>query len=169
MMNVKSTYEFNPTALPATEPRRVEGSSHLLDWYLGRIGSMVDKQGLTSLHWVTGVNTVEVADRMLDVLTGGDLESVMVRDRSAVNGRSGEFHIIAAPDEAPAVEPLATLSGVRVSRLKDEYPDSFLIVNGTACLDLTPLRGDGGAPEYTDDLTVVDLYMGLFEVIVNAV
>ena len=47
--------------------------------------------------------------------------------------------------------------------MKELYTsDSFVVVNEAAVLDVTPVDADDGDPEYNDDPTVVNLYIGLF-------
>lgn len=41
------------------------------------------------------------------------------------------------------------------------YVDSFVLVNGVVVLDMTAVPTDDGDPEYSSDLTLVDLYLGL--------
>ena len=164
MMNAEDNLESGSAQKFGFEQSHIEGSSHLLHWYLTRLETLVKKQGLTSLHWVTGVNTVEVGNRLFDALTSDGPRSTSV-DGSV---RKTDRHIIASPGDIGAIGPLAALANARVSRMANEYPDSFLVINKSACLDLTPIRGDGAPPEYTDDPTVVDLYLGLFTVIANA-
>ncbi len=163
MMNAKNNQESGSAPNFGFEQIHIEGSSHLLHWYLTRLETLVKKQGLTSLHWVTGVNTVEVGNRLSEALTSDGPGSTSVNGHA----RQADRHIVASPGDVGAIGPLAALATARVSRMKDEYPDSFLVINESACLDLTPVRGDGGPPEYTDDPTVVDLYLGLFTVIAN--
>ena len=46
-----------------------------------------------------------------------------------------------------------------------DYSDSFIVVNESIVLDMTPVDGDGGRPEYSDDSTVASLYIGLFNML----
>ena len=46
--------------------------------------------------------------------------------------------------------------------------DSFFIVNDAAVLDFTPGDTGYGQPEFTDDPTVVGLYIGLFNMLKNS-
>ena len=66
-------------------------------------------------------------------------------------------------------EPLPSLFGVTAERTAYEefHDDSFVIVNEAIVLDMTPVASDDGDPEFSDDPTIVSLYIGLFNMLKN--
>ena len=77
-----------------------------------------------------------------------------------------EFCVIVAPPEDTLLDEfIDEVSADARQLVQDKCSDSFLIVNGSAVLDLTPMYPDHGKPEFSDDPTVVGLYMGLFDLL----
>ena len=134
-------------------------TSSLLDRYLKRVFETIKNEGLKSLYWVTGIHTQMIATSLLAVLSQQTTE--------ALEPLTERCCIIAKPEENRVVEPFSSRFGISVMRMEEFYDDSFLIVNGACLLDVTPAAADNGAPEFNDDLTVVGLYIGLFNMLKN--
>ena len=133
--------------------------SSLLDRYLLRVFKSIEGEGIRSLYWVTGIHTQEIASSLLAALSEQTAETLELL--------AGNCCIIAKPGENRIVAPFSSRFGISVMRMKEFYDDSFLIVNGACLLDVTPAAADNGAPEFNDDLTVVGLYIGLFNMLKN--
>ena len=133
--------------------------SSLLDRYLSRVFKSIEGEGIRSLYWVTGIHTQEIASSLLAALSEQTAETLELL--------AGNCCIIAKPGENRVVELFSSRFGISVMRMEEFYDDSFLIVNGACLLDVTPAAADNGAPEFNDDLTVVGLYIGLFNMLKN--
>ena len=133
--------------------------SSLLDRYLLRVFKSIEGEGIRSLYWVTGIHTQEIASSLLAVLSQQPAETLELLVENCC--------IIAKLGENRVVEPFSSRFGISVMRMEEFYDDSFLIVNGACLLDVTPAAADNGAPEFNDDLTVVGLYIGLFNMLKN--
>ena len=134
-------------------------TSSLLDRYLSRVREAIKSEGLKSLYWVTGIHTQVIASSLLAVLSQQTTETLELLTENCC--------IITKPGENRVVEPFNSRFGISFMRMEESYDDSFLIVNGTALLDVTPVAADNGAPEFHNDLTVVSLYMGLYNMLKN--
>ena len=75
------------------------------------------------------------------------------------------FCIVVKPGEDHLVEPFKAYFSGSVRGMQEFYTDSFVIVNGVSVLDVTPVATDDGEPEFNDDPTVVELYLGLFNML----
>lgn len=117
---------------------------------LSRISAIIANEGLASLHWISGTLTQEIGLALRASQPGGSYVDRAVR----ILVRPGEYHL---------VEPLTARFECDVRGLRTAGTDSFVIVNQSVVLDVTPMGSDGSAPELTDDPIVVDLYMKLFE------
>ena len=133
--------------------------SSLLDRYLLRVCESIESEGIGSLYWVTGIHTQEIAESLLAVLSRQPAETLVLLAENCC--------IIAKPGENRIVAPFSSRFGISVMRMKEFYDDSFLIVNEACLLDVTPVATDNGAPEFNDDLTIVSLYIGLFNMLQN--
>ena len=133
--------------------------SSLLDRYLLRVCESIEDEGIKSLYWVTGIYTQEISSSLLAVLSQQPAETLELLVENCC--------IIAKLGENRVVEPFSSRFGISVMRMEEFYDDSFLIVNGACLLDVTPAAADNGAPEFNDDLTVVGLYIGLFNMLKN--
>ncbi len=144
---------------PSYQDLPEHSTSSLLDRYLIRVCEPIKSEGLKSLYWVTGIHTQVIATSLLAVLSQQNTKSLELLTESCC--------IIAKPGENRIVEPFTSRFGISVMRMEESYDDSFLIVNGVALLDVTPVAADNGAPEFNDDLTVASLYIGLFNMLKN--
>ena len=133
--------------------------SSLLDRYLLRVFKSIEGEGIRSLYWVTGIHTQEIASSLLAALSEQTAETLELLVENCC--------IIAKPGENRIVEPFSSRFGISVMRMEESYGDSFLIVNETCLLDVTPVAADNGAPEFNGDPTVVSLYIGLFNMLKN--
>lgn len=132
---------------------------NLLEKFLANLRDIIESAGLTDLYWVTGIHTDEIASSLLQALEIGGL----------LGDASGEkFCIVVRPSDFPTVELLSSRYGMKVSTMSDFYADSFLVVNEKVVLDVTPVATDDGDPEYSDDPTIVGLYLGLFNMLRNS-
>ena len=131
----------------ATEPT-------LLDRYFERIGEQLETDGLKSLRWVSGIHTREIA---------ADLVMTLTKNSDQTEHAAGARHVLARRDEPELADLFGGRLGCEVRVAEDECEDSFLIINDTTVLDLTPMGSDGGRPEYLDDAVVANLYIELFE------
>lgn len=143
-----------------TQPSPEQPEPSLLDSYLSKIRDRIDDEGLVSLYWITGIRGDDIASSLLSAKA----ESLKVADAaSALETRV----VLLRANESRLADPLARRLGCTVRRLRDFCPDSFLIVNEAAVLDVTPLGSDMGVPEYEDEPTVVSLYIGLYKMLEN--
>ncbi len=124
-----------------------------LERYIARICARIEEDGISSLYWVTGIHTREIGAALLSALGQAD-------------SSNASCCIVANPGEDQAVESFRSRLDIPVMRMRELYTnDSFVVVNEAAVLDVTPVESDGGEPEYTDDPTVVNLYIGLFNML----
>ncbi len=131
----------------------------LLEKFQSNLRELIESEGLTDLYWVTGIHTEEIASSLLKALEIGGL----------LGDASGEkFCIVARPSDFPIVDLLSSRYGMKVSTMSDFYIDSFLVVNEKVVLDVTPVATDDGDPEYSNDPTIVGLYLGLFNMLRNS-
>ncbi|MBM3944671.1 MAG: hypothetical protein FJ317_04170 [SAR202 cluster bacterium] len=131
------------------------GVDGLLNKYLEKVWHAIEEDGITSLHWVAGVKTSVVANGLVSVLG----RHVAKSNSAPAGGRV----VLVQQREALLTEQLASKFGFEVLSLKTEtVSDSFLILNNTLALDLTPLSDDEGTPELAADPVVVELYRNLF-------
>lgn len=133
----------------------VEDEASTLERYLSRLQERIKAEGLRRLYWVTGVFSQEI---------GRALKEAMA---NVAPGSAGDFCVVLRPGESQEVEALVASLGLPVRRMKEFYTDSFLVLNDTLALDVTPAESDNGAPELIEDRTVVSLYVGLFNMLKN--
>ena len=131
--------------------------SSILDKQLSQITAYIKDEGFHSLLWVSGIHTVEIAASLLEALAENVDTSQQNTDDSSC--------IVIKPGEIQLIEPFSSRYGCSLRRMQEFYDDSFVIVNEAAVLDVTPVATDDGAPEFTDDPTVVSLYIGLFNML----
>lgn len=134
-------------------------NSSLLGRQLSRIAAYIQDEGLNSLLWVSGIHTMEIATSLLETLAG----QVEAPQQNTPNTSC----IVVKPGEIQLIEPFNSQYGCSLRRMQEFYDDSFVIVNEAAVLDVTPVATDDGDPEFTDDPTVVSLYIGLFNMLKN--
>ena len=72
-----------------------------------------------------------------------------------------------APGDSELLNAFKSQYSFRILSMDEIYADSFIVVNESAVLDLTPIVGDEGDPEFSEDATVVSLYTGLFNILKN--
>ena len=132
----------------------------LLSRQLSRINAYIKDDGLNSLLWVSGIHTSEIAASILETIAG----KIEATQRDADN----KSCIVVKPGEFQLVEPFSSRYGCSLRRMQEFHNDSFVIVNEAAVLDVTPVATDDGQPEFTDDPTVVSLYIGLFNMLKNS-
>ncbi|MCI0795932.1 MAG: hypothetical protein J4N99_03880, partial [Chloroflexi bacterium] len=77
------------------------------------------------------------------------------------------YVIVAKPGDAEMLEAFNSRYKFRILSMNEIYADSFIVVNESAVLDVTPIVGDDGNPEFSEDPTVVSLYTGLFNILKN--
>lgn len=141
----------DPQTLPDSD------SSSILNRQLSRITAYIKDEGLNSLQWVSGIHTTEIVASLLEALAGNVEASQANTDDSSC--------IVVKPGEIQLIEPFSSRYGCSLRHMQEFYDDSFVIVNEAAVLDVTPVAADDGAPEFTDDPTVVSLYIGLFNML----
>jgi hypothetical protein len=130
----------------------------LLDRYLVRLCERIKADGLKSLHWVTGIHTSEIKSILLQAL---------VKDAILQPPRDESHCIVVRPGEGQLVEPFRDRFRFSLWRMKEFYAESFIIVNKAAVLDVSPVVNDDGSPEFIEDASVVDTYIGLFMMLKN--
>lgn len=130
--------------------------SSLLERFISRLCDRIRDEGLNSLHWVTGIHTAEIRSGLLEVMSQ-EMQAEPIGEEN--------FCIVVKPGEDHLIEPFKTRFGGAVRGMQEFYADSFVIVNGVSVLDVTPVATDDGKPEFNDDPTVVDLYVGLFNML----
>ena len=128
-----------------------------LDLYLTRICDRIKSDGLSSLYWVSGIHTRELAFGLLEALPAAGNQGL---DRSAENRC-----ILVKAVEGGITEPFRLHFGCKILTIQDSCVDSFLIVNEAAVLDVTPVTSYDGLPEYNEDPILVDLYVNLFNLL----
>jgi hypothetical protein len=133
--------------------------STLLDRFLARLCERIKAEGLTSLYWVSGIHTQEIASALLRELaeTAGGQQF----------NEDDRFCIVIKPLDRQIVQPFNRQYAVSIGSMNEFYIDSFVVVNEKAMLDVTPVAADEGNPEYNDDPTIVSLYIGLFNMLRN--
>ena len=143
-----------------TEVRDVPGldNSTVLDRLLSKLCEHIKGKGLTSLYWVSGVHTREIADGVLNAMAESIGESSIQGDNCVIVAKPGDAEILKAFDSQYDFSILP---------MNEIYADSFIVVNESAVLDVTPVVGDDGDPEFSEDPTVVSLYTGLFNILKN--
>ena len=142
-----------------SQPSEVSGlpdfdDSSLLDRFIFRLCDRIRDEGLKSLHWVTGIHPSAIPSGLLEG---------MPQDFQAIEEEN--FCIVVKPGEDHLVEPFKAYFSGSVRGMQEFYTDSFVIVNGVSVLDVTPVATDDGEPEFNDDPTVVELYLGLFNML----
>ena len=131
-----------------------------LDPYLRKITSRIRADGLRSVRWVSGIHTRKIASALLHSLSRR--EAGLRPDGPTPE----EFCVIVTPREDTLLDEFIDEASADARQLLEgKCADSFLIVNGSVVLDLTPMYPDHGKPEFSDDPTVVELYMGLFDLL----
>lgn len=130
----------------------------LLDRYLARLCERIKAEGLKSLHWVTGIHTTEIKSTLLGALS---------KDLILQPPGEESYCIVARPGEGQLVEPFQERFRFSLRRMKEFYAESFIIVNKAAVLDVSPAVNDDGSPEFIEDDSVVDTYIGLFMMLKN--
>lgn len=152
--------KFEPRTPEITKVRDVPGldDSTMLDRFLSKLCGHIESEGLVSLYWVSGVHTKDIADRVLKVMSDALGESSFDGDT---------YVIVAKPGDAEMLEAFNSRYNFRILSMNEIYADSFIVVNESAVLDVTPIVGDDGNPEFSEDPTVVSLYTGLFNILKN--
>ncbi len=154
--NLARDYLEDIRSLPDIADLPKPDESSILDGYLGRIQDRIQSEGIRSLYWVTGISTREISDSLCEVL--GEIANI------AEVTIPGDCCIVERPGESRYLEALAKF-GFDTCRMVMHYSDSFIVVNESIVLDMTPVDGDGGRPEYSDDPTIASLYIGLFNML----
>jgi hypothetical protein len=128
--------------------------------YILTISEHIHKHGLDSLYWLSGTYTQEMASAMHELLTE------LMWEKSLAPS-DGSFCILLRPEETRLVEVFARYPGCIVGSMTGFCIDSFLVVNKSAVLDVTPVIPAGGIPKFDTDSTMVSLYVGLFNMLQN--
>ena len=128
------------------------------DQYVITIGEEVRKHGLDSLYWVSGTYTQEMASAIHGILA----EVMWEKSR---HSSDDSFCILMRPEETHLVELFASYPGCIVGSMAEFSTGSFLVVNKSAVLDVTRVTLEGGAPKFDNDITVVSLYVSLFNML----
>ena len=131
-------------------------NSTKLDRLLSKLCGHIKSEGLASLYWVSGAHTVEIADGILTAMPENIGESGIDSD---------SYVIVSKPGDAELLEAFESQYGFHVLSMNEIYADSFIIVNESAVLDLTPIVEYDGDPEFSEDPAVVSLYTGLFNIL----
>lgn len=130
----------------------------MLDKFLSKLCDHIKNEGLASLYWISGVRTREIADGVLKAMS----------DALGESNFDGETYVIVAkPGDAEMLNAFNSRYNFRILPMNEIYADSFVVVNESAVLDVTPMAGDDGNPEFSEDPTVVSLYTGLFNILKN--
>lgn len=132
--------------------------STMLDRFLSKLCDHIKSEGLVSLYWVSGVRTEEVASNILKAMAEATGES---------NFDGDSYVIVAKPGDAELLDTFNSQYSIRILPMNEIYADSFIVVNESAVLDVTPIVGDEGNPEFSEDPTVVSLYTGFFNILKN--
>ncbi len=157
--NLARDYVKDIRSLPDIGDLPKPDESSILDGYLERIQDRIRSEGIRSLYWVTGVSTREISGSLCEVL--GE-----VADAAEVPNPD-DYCIVERPGESRYLEALAKF-GFDTCKMVMDYSDSFIVVNESITLDMTPVDSDGGRPEYSDDSTIASLYIGLFNMLMHS-
>ena len=152
--------KYEPQTPEITEVRDIPGlnDSTMLDRLLSKLCDHIESEGLVSLYWVSGVHTKDIADSVMQAMSNAIGEP---------NFDGDTYIIVAKPGDAEMLEAFNSQHNFRILSMNEIYADSFIVVNESAVLDVTPIAGDDGNPEFSEDPTVVSLYTGLFNILKN--
>jgi len=152
--NVESLTAAGPEALIA---QGVDGSPRL-DRYLSSLCEHIENRGLRSFYWVSGMHTEEIADRILKSMA-------LAKDKFEFDGNS--CIIVAKPGETETLRTFERQYDFRILSMNEIYTDSFIVINDSVVLDVTPIAGNRCNLDFSEEPTVVSLYTGLFNILRN--
>jgi hypothetical protein len=150
--NVISLNADSPEAFIAPS---VNGTS-MLDRCLSKLCEHIENMGLSSFYWVAGVHTEEIAERILKSMA-------LAKDKFKFDGNS--CVIVAKPAETKSLRTFEAQYKFRILSMNEVYTDSFIAINNSAVLDVTPMIRSEGRPEFCEESTVAGLYTGLFNIL----
>lgn len=152
-------YSKHNASFPDSPTHFESNNPSLLRRQISRINGYIKDEGLNSLLWVSGIHTSEIASSILEAVAG----KLEVLQHNTDNSSC----IVVKPGEFQLVEPFSSQYSCSLRRMQEFHDDSFVIVNEAIVLDMTPVASDDGDPEFSDDPTIVSLYIGLFNMLKN--
>jgi hypothetical protein len=130
--------------------------STMLDRCLSKLCEHIENMGPSSFYWVAGVHTEEIADRILKSMA-------LAKDKFDFDGSS--CIIVAKPGETESLTNFQAQYKFSILTMNEVYTDSFIVINDSAVLDVTPMIRSEGQPEFSEERTVAGLYTGLFNIL----
>ena len=143
------------------KPRSRHASNSSLEGYLRRLREHIRVEGLQTLLWATGTYTREIGAALLNAASEPAVH------RGAAAKASNKCCIITRSDEDHLEGLVESIGADTRQLLESDCDDSFLILNESVVLDITPMMQDNGRPELSEDPIVVELYSGLFAMLSN--
>ena len=137
-------------------PKPELGEPSRLDRYVSKICDRIRCEGLKSLYWISGIYTHQIGYRLFRVLL----------ERTSEPGHKSsdrDLVILVRPAERQLAERFGHPLGHPFRSMREGCEDSFLVVNDTVVLDLTPAAAEYGKPEFIEDALVAAIYVGRFK------